>query len=905
MALARGTRLGTFEVVGAIGTGGMGEVYRAHDAKLGRDVALKVLPEAFSSDPERMGRFEREAKVLASLNHTNIAAIYGFEESAGVHALVMELVEGQTLAERIGEGGARDAGPRGSGLKAGATQTGAQGTLQLDEALPIAKQICEGLEYAHERGIVHRDLKPANVKITPEQVVKILDFGLAKALEGETGAGDVSTSPTISRMATQAGVILGTAAYMSPEQAKGRPVDRRADVWAFGCVLYEMLTGKCAFGGETVTDVLASVVKEEPNWAVLPESTPAAIRRLLKRCLKKDVKQRLQAIGEARIALDEVISGSAEVAEIRAAVQPAARSRREIVAWALVVVLALAAAGAAAWVWLTPRATPVPSALAYIPPPPGTSFRFFGFGAGPVVVSPDGTELAFSATDQKGITKIWIRPLAGGEARALAGTGDGSMPFWSADGQSLGFFADEKLKTLAVESGTVQTLGEAACDNAGGAWSSRNVILFVPQCGGPMDSIPAGGGTPQPVIQPASVESGVRSPTFLPGGNRLLYGTVAEGQPSIRMASLSGKKSRLILSDAGSPEFASGDLLFLRDGKIFAQRFDPASGKLSGDPIPLEEAVAFSASASGVLAFQGGSADARLEWFDRSGNLLGTVGEVQPWIAPKISPDGKQLLGVQTSPAHATTNLWSYPASGGVGTRLTFNPGVNGFSVWSPDGRYIAYGCVVGREQAICRKPSNGSGAQETLVKLGPNVISAAAIDWSPDGKYLSFDEQARKNRRWGSWVLPLTGNSKPFQPAPVDADQYDGNFSPDGHWFAYFSYETGRPEVFVVPFPPTGGKYQISQNGGWVVRWAAGDKLFFLTMGNRLMEADLKANGNSLQIQSITPLFQLSLPVTEAPLYDVTANGQRFIVATAADSASADSISLLLNWPALISHTR
>ncbi len=900
--LSAGSKLGPYEVVSIIGAGGMGEVYRARDTKLGREVALKVLPEAFASNPERMGRFEREAKVLASLNHPNIAATHGFEESGDVRALVMELVEGQTLAERIGEPGTRGAGPRGAGLKAGATQAGEVGAMPVDEALPIAKQITEGLEYAHERGIVHRDLKPANVKITPDGAVKILDFGLAKALEGETAAGDISSSPTMSRLATQAGIILGTAAYMSPEQAKGRPVDRRADVWAFGCVLYEMLTGKPAFGGETVTDVLASVVKEEPDWSALPENTPPVILRLLRRCLKKDAKQRLQAIGEARIALDEVISGSAEVAEIRAAVHPAAHSRREIIAWALVGFLLLAGAGAAVWAWLTPRATVVPPALAYIPPPPGTSFRFFGFSPGPVAVSPDGKELAFAATDQKGVTKIWVRPLDGGEAKALAGTEGGSMPFWSADGRSLGFFADEKLKKVTVESGTVQTLGDAACPNLGGAWSSQNAILFVPHCGGPIDSIPASGGKPQPVIQPASGESDFSSPMFLPGDNQVLYTALSpDGQPSIRMASLSGRKSQLILSDAASPEFASGDLLFLRGGRIFAQRFDSADGMLNGDATPLAQAHNFSVSASGVLAFQGGSADAHLEWFDRGGNLLGTVGGVQPWISPKISPNGKQVLAAQASPTSAAWNLWSYPAKGGVGTRLTFSPGGQGFSVWSPSGKNIAYGCQPGGNLSICLKAADGSGAAKTLLKLGPDVVAASAIDWSPDGRYLSINEEQRRNERWGAWILPLDGKGKLNRPAPVNADQYDGDFSPGGHWFSYFSYETGRPEVFVVPFPPTGGKYQISQNGGWMVRWAAGDKLFFLTMGNRLMEADLKVTGNSLQVQSITPLFQLSLPMTNAPLYDVTPDGERVIVATAADPEAASSISLLLNWPSAL----
>jgi Tol biopolymer transport system component len=872
MGISSGTRLGVYEVVDAIGAGGMGEVYRARDTKLGREVALKVLPEAFAADAERMGRFEREAKVLASLSHTNIAAIYGFQDSSGVHALAMELVEGPTLADLI-----------------------AMGPLRPEDALPIAKQICEGLEYAHERGIVHRDLKPANVKVTPDSVVKLLDFGLAKALEGETAAGDVSSSPTMSRMATQAGVILGTAAYMSPEQAKGRPAGRRADVWAFGCVLFEMLTGKKPFDGETVTDILASVVKEDPNWSLLPSNTPPALQNLLHRCLKKDAKQRMQAIGDARIALEEILSGAAGGQEAPTVAPLAKRSRREIVAWVLVAVLALAAAGVAAWAWLSPRPATAPPAIAYIPPPTGASYRSFGFGAGPVVVSPDGKQLAFSATDEKGVTKIWVRPLAGGQAKPLAGTDDGSAPFWSADGHSLAFFAEEKLKTVSVENGTVQVLGNSTCDRAG-AWSEQNVILFLPQCGGSIDKIPAAGGSAQPLIQPTNGETlGVGS--FLPGGQAFLYASRAGNHPpSIRMASLSTGQSQIVLSNATWPQFASGNILFVRGDKVFAQGFDPSGGKLNGEAIPLAEAHSFSASDNGVLAFQGGTPDAHLEWFDRNGNSLGTIGDVQAWLAPKISRDGKQLLADD-----GKQDLWAYPVKGGVGTRLTFGPGYKDFSVWSPDGKYVAYTCQPDGKAAICRKPADGSGAEETILKLPPDIQNAAVVDWSPDGRYLSFDMQDPRNQIWGTWVVSLEGNQKPFQPAPVNANQYDGNFSPDGRWLAYFSYETGRPEVFVVPFPATGGKYQISESGGWIVRWAAGDKLFFATMGNRLMEADLAVSGKSLQVKSIEPLFQLSLPRTEAPLYDVTPDATRFIVATSADPAAANSITLLLNWPSLL----
>ena len=662
MELASGSKLGPYEIKEKLGAGGMGEVYRARDVKLRRDVALKVLPQAFAIDADRMTRFQREAQVLASLNHPNIAAIYGLEESGGVRALVMELVEGPTLADR---------------LKSGA--------MPLEEALPIARQIVEALEAAHEKGITHRDLKPANVKVTPEGAVKVLDFGLAKAGEGAAAPSDPSNSPTLTAAATQAGMVMGTAAYMAPEQARGHAVDKRADIWSFGAVLFEMLTGRQAFQGETTTDILASLLKVDPDWDGLPASTPPSIVRLLHRCLTKDRKQRLQAIGEARIVIDQAISGPAEPEEARSQ-SVARRSRREAMTWVLVGILALVAAGVGLWAWFAPRIASAPPVLAYIPPPPGTSFRFFGFSAGPVVVSPDGKNLAFSATDQKGVTRIWVRPLASGEAKPLAGTEDGAQPFWSPDSQALGFFADEKLKTITLDGGTVKVLGDALCGD--GAWSSEGSILFVPECGGPIAAIPAAGGTARPVVQPGSGASEVGSPSPLPGGDEFLYVSYQlrepspaerERLPSIRMASLSTGKSEAVLSDARSPQFASGHLLFLRGGRVYAQRFDPGNGKLKGEAMPLAEARTFSVSANGTLAFQGGKTDARLEWFDRSGNSLGTLGGVELWLAPRISPDGKRVLAFAQDSQNRSADLWSYPAKGGVGTRLTFGPDSKGF----------------------------------------------------------------------------------------------------------------------------------------------------------------------------------------------------------------------------------
>jgi eukaryotic-like serine/threonine-protein kinase len=886
MPLAPTSKIGQYQVTADLGAGGMGEVYRARDTRLGREVALKVLPEAFARDAERMGRFEREAKVLASLNHPNIASIYGFEESGSVRALVMELVEGPTLADRI-----------------------AKGAMPVDEALPIARQVCDALEYAHERGVIHRDLKPANIKVTPEDAVKILDFGLAKALEGDAASTDISSSPTLTRMATQAGIILGTAAYMSPEQAKGKSVDRRTDIWAFGCVLFEMLTGKQAFAGETVTDVLAAVLKNEPDWSQLPSATAAHVRVLLRRCLQKVPRQRLRDIGDARISLDEVLSGATEESSTSGAVavaQVSITAWRRTLPWALAGLLALALIASLLFWKLTTREPLASPVLSYIPPPPNTTFRDFGFGAGPVVVSPDGKQLAFSATDENGVTKLWVRPLGSEAAKAIVGTEDAAGSFWSPDGGSLGFFADQKLKTVNLANGNVQVLVDASqttC-SAGGAWSPSGTILYTPGgCVGSLAGISASGGKPSPASTLESGETAQESPAFLPDGHFLYVSACPYSglcpSPSVWMGSLSSGEQKLVLKDATSPQFAAGHLLFIRDNHVFAQPFDPTTGKVSGEASALAEAEAYSVSGDGLLAYQGGTLKGRMEWCDRSGNPLGSVGPVAVYNSVKISPDGKYILAEVQDPQSNSSDLWSYPASGGVGTRLTFGPGSKEFSVWSPDGKYIAYTCQPDGKLGICRKPANGSGTEEKLFTFGSGISEPLVVDWSPDGRYLSLNEKIATTLLTETSILPLLGDRKAFQVAPVNAQQYDGAFSPDGRWLAYFSYESGRPEVYVVPFPGPGGKFQISQNGGWDDMWDKKGHLYFLSMGNRLMEANLGFSGGAVQVKAIHPLFQLSVPSFASPFYDVSADGSRFLVVTSADPNASRSIGLLLDWQA------
>ncbi len=791
----------------------------------------------------------------------------------------MELVEGDGLDERI-----------------------ARGPIPVDEALPLGLQIAEALEAAHERGIVHRDLKPANVRVRPDGTVKVLDFGLAKAWEEQAPESDPAHSPTITGHHTRAGVILGTAAYMSPEQARGKPVDKRTDVWAFGCVLYEMLAGRRLFEGETVSDVLAAVLTTDPDLRVLPKDLPPSIRRLLARCLDRDPRHRLQAIGEARIAIHGVGS------DTRAAAYPSGASadRRELgrrpsaLPWAVTLFLAVVAAGLTALVVRRSHPSAVGPVLSYIPAPYGTTFRSYGFGAGRVVVSPDGTRLAFSATDQDGITRIWIRPLGSSLAHPVKGTEDAASPFWSPDGASLGFLADGKLKTITLSDGNVEVLADADW-SAGGAWGPNDVILFTRPEGGPIYRTSASGGGARAATKLASDERGHGSPSFLPDGTHFLYtARTPAGDCRVERGSLDSGESRPILQDTCFALYAGGYALFEKDNGIFAQRFRADTGEFSGRPALIAEAGECSAAGDSILACQPRSLTSRLEWFDRSGNPLGTIGSAAEYRSPKISPDGRQILAAIRDPENKTEDLWSIPAVGGASTRLTYGPGQKLWCVWSPDGKFVAYGGSAQGKQVIFRRPSDGSGEAEILFAAPPDESRLGVVDWSPDGRFLSLDAYNLKVAREENWILPLFGARKPFRVTHSHAAEYDGNFSPDGRWLAYFSYESGRPEVYVVPFPGPGGKYQISHASGWLVRWARGGKLFFSTMGNRLMEADLSLTATAVRLNAIRPLFEMSPPTIAMPLFDVTPDGDKFLVVTS-DRPESSAITLLTNWKRLL----
>jgi len=851
------------------------------DTRLDRTVAVKILPAHLSENLEAKQRFDREARAISSLNHSNICTLFDVGHQGGVDYLVMEFLEGETLADRL-----------------------RKGPLAAEQLLKYANEICEGLEKAHKTGVIHRDLKPGNIMLT-KTGAKLMDFGLAKTTPAEAPPASsltmTSSGPSPGQPLTAQGTVLGTFQYMSPEQVEGREADARSDIFALGAVLYEMATGKRAFEGKTTASVIAAVLERDPPpVSTVQPASPPALDRVVKTCLAKDPDERFQNVHDVKLQLKWIAEGGSQAGvPVRVA---ARRKNREKLAWSLMCGFAIVAVALALATYLRPRSSVTGPILAFVPPPHDTRFLAFGFGSGPAVVSPDETKLAFTAIDQNGLIKLWARSLKANDATAVPGTEGAAAPFWSPDGRSLGFFAGGKLKTVELSGGNLQVLADSSSPRAA-AWAPDGTILFKPAWSSPLFRISAAGGKAVPFAVLGANDYSDYSPAVLPDGQHILVVVIDKKQQErVELRSLTSSETRFVLDDARQPAYSAGFLFFIRNQKIFAQPFDPGSGKVSGTATPFADADWYSIAGPSVLAFQSVSHDTRLQWFDLSGNPMGTIGQVAFYLAPKIAPDGKQILflaGDLQNPD--ATDLWSLPTAGGVSRRMTFGSGWRAWSVWSPDGKYIAYSATSGGKVSIVRKPSDGSGAEETLLTLGPETTSASVVDWSPDGRYLSYDAFNINQGRMAHWILPLFGDKKPFQCTPVvGGNQYDGNFSPDGHWLAYFSDETGQPEVYVVPFPGPGGKYQISHGGGWIVRWDKKGDLFFLSIGNQLMKAELNLSAQSLQMKSLRPLFQMNLADTPAPLFDVTADGQRVLAVTPA-RAESSSISLLLNWPALL----
>lgn len=879
MALTPGTKLGPYEIQSPLGAGGMGEVYCARDTRLDRPVAVKILPSHLSENPEAKQRFDREARAISSLSHPNICTLYDVGHQDGIDYLVMEFLEGETLADRL-----------------------RKGSLTAQPLLKCGIDICEGLEKAHKTGVIHRDLKPGNIMLT-KAGAKLLDFGLAKAspVEAPSVSNLTVSGPSPGQPLTAQGVVLGTFQYMSPEQVEGRDADARSDIFALGAVLFEMATGKRAFEGTTTSSVIAAVLERDPPpvSTVQPKSPPA-LDWVVKTCLAKDPDERFQSVHDVKLQLNWIAKGGSQAGVL----VPVAsrRKNREKLMLSLIATFAILTGALALRGYLHPPSTSPGAVLAFIPPPPDTHFLAFGFGSGPAVVSPGETKLAFTAIDQNGSIKLWTRSLKTSDAAPIPGTDGAAAPFWSPDGRSLGFFAGGKLKTVELNGANLQILADSSSP-AQATWASDGTILFRPASNSGLFRVSAAGGKAVPFAVLGGSDASDNSPTILPDGKHVLVVVIDEKQNRhIELRSLGSAETKVVIDDAAYPAYSNGFLFFIRNQKIFAQPFDPGSARVSGTATPLADADWYSVAGPSVLSFQAASREARLQWFDLSGNPLGTIGQIAFYLSPKIAPDGKQVLFLAGDPQYEEArDFWSLPVAGGVSTRMTFSPGAKYWSAWSPDGKYIAYGLTSKGNASIVRKPSDGSGAEETLLSAGPEIALMQVVDWSPDGRYLSYDAFDINKGRRENWSLPLFGNRKPFAPAPIAAgNQYDGNFSPDGHWLAYFSDETGQPEVYVVSFPGPGGKYQISHGGGWLVRWDKKGNLFYMSIGNQLMKAELSLSAQSLQVKSLRRLFQMNLLDTPAPLFDVTADGQRILAVTPA-RAESSSISLLLNWPALL----
>jgi eukaryotic-like serine/threonine-protein kinase len=877
MALAPGAKLGPYEIVAPLGAGGMGEVYRARDTRLERDVAVKVLPTKLSSDPSLRQRLEREAKAVSKLTHPHICTLHDIGHQDGVDFLVMELVEGETLEHRL-----------------------TKGPLLPEQTIRFAAQIADALAKAHKLGIVHRDLKPSNVMLT-KTGAKLMDFGLAKECGPAPLAAALTEMTAEQLKLTAEGTIVGTFQYMAPEQLEGKEADARTDMFALGEVIYEMATGKPAFTGKSRASLIAAILSSQPQpMAALQPMTPPALERVVKKCLGKDPDERWQSASDLASELNWIAAGGSQAGE--AGRIPAGRWKWERASWLLAATffLLMMAAGVAWWKASNRR------------PPPMYFHTSVPFAANDLALSPDGRTLAMVAySEQASNYVLWTYEVGGRRTSSLEGTQGASYPFWSPDGKLIGFFADGKLKKVEMSGGQVQVLCDAP-NGRGGTWNREGVILFTPDgLGVGLFRVSSSGGFPVEMTKPdtSRFESSHRWPVFLPDGKHFLYLAANFGgkleKNAIFLGSLDSQERRLLVSTSANAAYAEpGYLLYLRDNKtLVAQPFDPRRYVLSGEPhtlsdevlyTPLVDRAVFSVSSGDVLVTQTGKGVslAQLTWYDRSGKPAGTVGMPASYDNVRLSPDGRRVAGDQTDPDGRKVDIWIHELAQAATTRLTFDPGTDQTPIWSPDGKQILFSGNQGLSSQIYLKNADGSGSEEEVAELGAGVFNP--WDWSRDGKYILF---GKGNELW--YISRPEHVTKPLLQAKWTVR--NAQFSPDGRWMAYASNETGSMEIYVSSFPSGNGKWQVSSGGGQEPKWRQdGKELFYLSADGKMMAVTV-TTGTSFKAGSPVALFQTHRrqPVSFLDVfsYDVSGDGQKFLIATKVDQANAAPLSVLLNW--------
>jgi serine/threonine protein kinase/Tol biopolymer transport system component len=899
VTVAAGARLGPYEILAAIGAGGMGEVYKARDTRLDRTVAIKILSASFATDPQFRERFDREARTISQLDHPHICTLYDVGEQDGTSFLVMQYLEGETLEARL-----------------------KKGTLPLDQALQVAIQIADALATAHKAGIVHRDLKPGNVMLT-KAGAKLLDFGLAKTSAPVIGGVGLSMLPTTPPI-TQQGSILGTFQYMAPEQLEGKDADARTDIFAFGAVVYEMITGKKAFEGKSQASLIGAIMHAQP----LPISasqplTPPVLDHVVTRCLAKDPGERWQTSGDVMRELKWVAAlGSQARVSTPVVAQRKSTLRNVHLLWSVVAVLVLTSGTFATLAYL--RRPPLDTHVyrsSFVPPSDWSGI----LASARLALSPDGRRLAFTATDGSGRAMLWVRALDSLAMQPLAGTEGATGPFWSPDSRSIAFVAAGKLKRIDVSGGPPLTLCDGAFA-APGTWNRDGVILFTPAINAPLSRVSAASGTPSPVTAlDTKAGEGVHfDPFFLPDGRHFLY-AAAIGTPvlsaSVFVGSLDSGDRKRLLTSSGNVQYAQGFLIFSRDATLMAQAFDASTLSLKGEAVPLAEqvqfttglqAATFSVSETGVLAFQtGGSGTSQLLWFDRTGRPSGALGDRGPYLPEvNLSRSGTRASVATSESGALFGDLWLFDVPRGIRTRFTFGPASVRAPIWSPDGGQVVFSEIRKGSADLYQKASSGAGNESALLE---DNFTKLPESWSPDGRFISYyisGPPSLPNRN-DVWILPLFGDRKPFPLTQSPFTEYRSQFSPDGRWIAYASNESGRFEVYVVPFTPgpaggaaafgtAGGKWQVSTMGGNEPRWSHDGKEIFYIAANKLMAAAVTANGVGFKVDAVRPLFTVRPHVGQG-VYDVSQDDQHFLVNTVADQTDIAPLTLVVNWPAAL----